>query len=31
MTTIGYGRVSSEGQTLAAQTEALHGAGCAKI
>jgi len=31
MTTVGYARVSTDSQTLAAQTEALHGAGCAKI
>jgi DNA invertase Pin-like site-specific DNA recombinase len=31
MSVIGYARASSEGQTFAAQTEALHGAGCAKI
>jgi DNA invertase Pin-like site-specific DNA recombinase len=31
MTTIGYARISTDGQSIAAQTEALHGAGCARI
>jgi DNA invertase Pin-like site-specific DNA recombinase len=31
MTTYGYARVSTDGQTLAAQEAALTGAGCAKV
>jgi DNA invertase Pin-like site-specific DNA recombinase len=31
LTTYGYARVSTDGQTLAAQDAALHGAGCAKV
>ena len=31
MTIFGYGRVSTDGQTLAAQDAALRGAGCAKV
>jgi DNA invertase Pin-like site-specific DNA recombinase len=31
MTTFGYARVSTDGQTLAAQDAALRGAGCAKV
>ena len=31
MTTVGYARVSTDGQTLQAQTEALQDVGCARI
>jgi DNA invertase Pin-like site-specific DNA recombinase len=31
MTTYGYARVSTDGQSVQAQTETLHGAGCARI
>jgi len=31
MTTIGYARISTDGQSITAQTEALQGAGCARI
>jgi DNA invertase Pin-like site-specific DNA recombinase len=31
MTTIGYARVSTDGQSIQAQTETLHGVGCARI
>jgi DNA invertase Pin-like site-specific DNA recombinase len=31
MTVYGYARVSTDGQTLAAQDAQLHAAGCAKV
>jgi DNA invertase Pin-like site-specific DNA recombinase len=31
MTTIGYARVSTDGQSIQGQTETLHGVGCARI